>query len=94
MAKVLKRSLYQTDYYAWTRQQAAALRAMAAAAVAPRWIWRTSPRRSKLGTQRSGEPCGARCERDRSSICSSSRSHRRENRACSGSNSVDWRATS
>ena len=31
MAKVLERSLYQTDYYAWTRQQAAALRAMAVA---------------------------------------------------------------
>ena len=30
MAKVLERSLYATDYYAWTRQQAAALRAMAA----------------------------------------------------------------
>ena len=30
MAKVLERSLYETDYYAWTRQQAAALRAMAA----------------------------------------------------------------
>jgi hypothetical protein len=33
MAKVLERSLYQTDYYAWTKQQAAALRAMAAARV-------------------------------------------------------------
>ena len=33
MAKVLERSLYQTDYYAWTRQQAAALRALAAARV-------------------------------------------------------------
>ena len=31
MAKVLERSLYQTDYYAWTRQQAAALRELAAA---------------------------------------------------------------
>jgi hypothetical protein len=30
MAKVLERSLYQTDYYAWTKQQAAELRAMAA----------------------------------------------------------------
>ena len=30
MAKVLERSLYQTDYYAWTKQQAAALRALAA----------------------------------------------------------------
>jgi Domain of unknown function DUF29 len=30
MAKVLERSLYQTDYYAWTRQQAAALCALAA----------------------------------------------------------------
>jgi hypothetical protein len=30
VAKVLERSLYETDYYAWTRQQAAALRAMAA----------------------------------------------------------------
>jgi hypothetical protein len=30
MAKVLERSLYQTDYYAWTKQQAAALRAMTA----------------------------------------------------------------
>jgi hypothetical protein len=30
MAKVLERSLYQTDYYAWTKQQAVALRAMAA----------------------------------------------------------------
>jgi hypothetical protein len=29
MAKVLERSLYETDYYAWTKQQAAALRAMA-----------------------------------------------------------------
>jgi hypothetical protein len=33
MAKVLERSLYQTDYYAWTRQQAAELRALAAARV-------------------------------------------------------------
>jgi Domain of unknown function DUF29 len=33
MAKVLERSLYQTDYYAWTKQQAAELRAMAAARV-------------------------------------------------------------
>jgi hypothetical protein len=31
MAKVLERSLYQTDYYAWTKQQAAELRAMGAA---------------------------------------------------------------
>jgi hypothetical protein len=31
MAKVLERSLYQTDYYAWTKEQAAALRALAAA---------------------------------------------------------------
>jgi hypothetical protein len=31
MAKVLERSLYQTDYYAWTKQQAAALRALAVA---------------------------------------------------------------
>jgi Domain of unknown function DUF29 len=30
MAKVLERSLYQTDYYAWTKQQAAELRAQAA----------------------------------------------------------------
>ena len=30
MAKVLERSLYQTDYYAWTKDQAAKLRAMAA----------------------------------------------------------------
>jgi hypothetical protein len=30
MAKVLERSLYQTDYYAWTKQQAAALRQLAA----------------------------------------------------------------
>jgi phosphoglycolate phosphatase-like HAD superfamily hydrolase len=29
VAKVLDRSLYQTDYYAWTKQQAAALRALA-----------------------------------------------------------------
>ena len=33
MAKVLERSLYQSDYYAWTKQQAAELRAMAAAGV-------------------------------------------------------------
>ena len=33
MAKVLERSLYQTDYYAWTKDQAAKLRAMAAARV-------------------------------------------------------------
>jgi len=33
MAKVLERSLYQTDYYAWTQQQAAALRGLAAARV-------------------------------------------------------------
>jgi hypothetical protein len=33
MAKVLERSLYQTDYYAWTKEQAAALRAMAAGRV-------------------------------------------------------------
>ncbi len=33
MAKVIERSLYQTDYYAWTRDQAAKLRAMAAARV-------------------------------------------------------------
>jgi hypothetical protein len=31
MAKVLERSLYQSDYYAWTRQQAAELRKLAAA---------------------------------------------------------------
>jgi hypothetical protein len=31
MAKVLERLLYETDYYAWTKQQAAELRAMAAA---------------------------------------------------------------
>jgi hypothetical protein len=31
MAKVLERSLYQTDYYAWTSQQAAELRRLAAA---------------------------------------------------------------
>jgi hypothetical protein len=31
MAKVLERSLYQTDYYAWTKQQAAELRRLAAA---------------------------------------------------------------
>ena len=30
MAKALKRSLYQTDYYAWTKQQAAELRKLAA----------------------------------------------------------------
>jgi hypothetical protein len=30
MAQMLERSLYQTDYCAWTKQQAAALRAMAA----------------------------------------------------------------
>jgi Domain of unknown function DUF29 len=30
VAKVIERSLYQTDYYAWTKEQAAALRAMAA----------------------------------------------------------------
>src|ERR671910_1039470 len=33
MAKVLERSLYQSDYYAWTKDQAAKLRAMAAARV-------------------------------------------------------------
>jgi Domain of unknown function DUF29 len=33
MAKVLERSLHQTDYYAWTKQQAAELRALAAARV-------------------------------------------------------------
>jgi hypothetical protein len=33
MAKVLERSLYQTDYYGWTRDQAAKLRALAAARV-------------------------------------------------------------
>jgi hypothetical protein len=32
MAKVLERSLYQTDYYAWTKQQAAELRALAESA--------------------------------------------------------------
>ena len=31
MAKVLERSLYQTDYYAWTKPQAAELRGLAAA---------------------------------------------------------------
>jgi hypothetical protein len=31
MAKVLERSLYETDYYAWTRQQAAELRRLAKA---------------------------------------------------------------
>jgi hypothetical protein len=30
MAKVLERSLYRTDYYAWTKQQAAELRRLAA----------------------------------------------------------------
>jgi Domain of unknown function DUF29 len=33
MAKVLERSLYQTDYYGWTKQQAAELRKLAAARV-------------------------------------------------------------
>jgi Domain of unknown function DUF29 len=33
MAKVLERSLYRTDYYAWTKQQAAELRKLAAARV-------------------------------------------------------------
>jgi hypothetical protein len=33
LAKVLERSLYQTDYYAWTKHQAAALRDLAAARV-------------------------------------------------------------
>jgi hypothetical protein len=33
MAKALERSLYQTDYYAWTKDQAAKLRALAAARV-------------------------------------------------------------
>ena len=33
MAKVLERSLYQTDYYAWTKDQAAKLRALPAARV-------------------------------------------------------------
>jgi Domain of unknown function DUF29 len=33
VAKVLERSLYETDYYAWTKEQAAALRALAAARV-------------------------------------------------------------
>jgi hypothetical protein len=33
MAKVLERSLYQTDYYAWTKDQAAKLRTLAAARV-------------------------------------------------------------
>ena len=33
MAKVLERSLYKTDYYAWTKDQAAKLRALAAARV-------------------------------------------------------------
>jgi hypothetical protein len=33
MAKVLERSLYQTDYYAWTKDQATKLRALAAARV-------------------------------------------------------------
>lgn len=33
MAKVLERSLYQTDYYAWTKHQAAELRKLAAARV-------------------------------------------------------------
>jgi Domain of unknown function DUF29 len=33
MAKVLERSLYKTDYYAWTKDQAAKLRARAAARV-------------------------------------------------------------
>ena len=31
MAKVLERSLYKTDYYAWTKQQATELRRLAAA---------------------------------------------------------------
>jgi Domain of unknown function DUF29 len=33
MAEVLERSLYQTDYYAWTKDQAAKLRALSAARV-------------------------------------------------------------
>ncbi len=33
MAKVLERSLYETDYYAWTKAQAAELRTLAAARV-------------------------------------------------------------
>ena len=35
MAEVLERSLYKTDYYAWTKQQAATLRAMAARGESP-----------------------------------------------------------
>jgi hypothetical protein len=33
MAKVLERSLYKEDYYAWTKQQAAELRRLAAARI-------------------------------------------------------------
>jgi Domain of unknown function DUF29 len=33
MVKLLERSLYQTDYYAWTKEQAARLRAMASAGI-------------------------------------------------------------
>jgi Domain of unknown function DUF29 len=53
MAKVLERSLYTTYYYAWTKQQAAALRAMAAARV--NTTLDGAPRRGgrELGAQRS-----------------------------------------
>jgi hypothetical protein len=36
MAKVLERSLYKTDYYAWTKDQAAKLRADLVAVRPPR----------------------------------------------------------
>jgi Domain of unknown function DUF29 len=36
MAKVLERSLYETDYYAWTRQQSAELRRLAKAGAGSR----------------------------------------------------------
>ena len=61
MAKVLERSLYQTDYYAWTKQQAAELRRLAAARVNTRSIWRTSPRRWRAWAGAILRPCEARC---------------------------------
>ena len=62
MAKVLERSLYQTDYYAWTKDQAAKLRAMAAARVNSTLdLENLAEERSNRWDAAIGEPRGATC---------------------------------
>jgi Domain of unknown function DUF29 len=68
MAQVLERSLYQTDYYAWTRDQAAKLRAMTARGVNSTLdLEHLAEEVESLGRSAS-TGCAARCGRS-SSIC-------------------------